>query len=104
MSVPSLDPRDRSLGGRRARCTLAASSSSTTAGIRTGEILVRVAGSERRSITTLYDATRARTLSVETVLGENTSLELAMTCIRSPGDDLSPGSTAPSAAAAAHTL
>jgi hypothetical protein len=33
---------------------LAASSSSTTAGIRPGEIVVCAAGSELRSITTLY--------------------------------------------------
>ena len=81
-----------------ARCTLAVASSSTTAGIRPGEILVCAAGSELRSITTINDATRARTLSVETVRGENTSLELAMTCVRSPATCVrSPAMTSPRA-------
>ena len=78
------------------------------AGVRQGDILVRAAGSELRSITTLYaavsEALRAGSLSVEVVRGEKTTLELTIDLRPQPGDDLPPGNTAPPAATAAHTL
>lgn len=78
------------------------------AGIRPGDVLVRAAGSELRSITTLYaamnDATGAGTLTIEIVRGEKTTREAAIDLHPQPGDDLPPGNTAPSASTAAHTL
>jgi DNA-binding MarR family transcriptional regulator len=78
------------------------------AGIRQGDVLVRAAGAELRSITALYaaisDALPAGTLTVELVRGETTGLQVAIDLHPQPGDDLPPGNTAPSAGAAAHTL
>lgn len=78
------------------------------AGLRQGDVLVRAAGSELRSITTLYAAISgalpAGTLLIGIVRGENTSLEVAIDLHPQPGDDLPPGNTAPSASTVAHTL
>jgi DNA-binding MarR family transcriptional regulator len=78
------------------------------AGLRPGDVLVRAAGSELRSITTLYaainDAIGAGTLTMQIVRGEKTTREVAIDLRPQPGDDLPPGNTAPSAATAAHTL
>jgi DNA-binding MarR family transcriptional regulator len=78
------------------------------AGIRPGDILVRAAGSELRSITALYaaisDAIPAGTLTVEIVRGEKTRLKLAVDLDPQHGDDLPPGNTAPPAATVVHTL
>lgn len=77
------------------------------AGIRQGDVLTRAAGTELRSITTLYaaisDALPAGTLTVEIVRGEKTSLQCAIDLHPQPGDDLPPGNTAPPATIA-HTL
>lgn len=78
------------------------------ADIRQGDVLVRAARSELRSITALYaaisDALPAGTLTVELVRGEKTILQAAVDLRRQPGDDLPPGNTAPPAGATAHTL
>lgn len=78
------------------------------AGIRQGDVLVRAAGSDLRSITTLYaaisDALLAGTLTVELVRGEKTILHVAINLHPQPGDDLSPGNTALPAGVTAHTL
>lgn len=78
------------------------------ADIRRGDVLVRAAGSELRSITALYaaigDALPAGTLTVELVRGEKTILHVAIDLHPQPGDDLPPGNTAPHAGATAHTL
>ncbi|HEY3953221.1 MAG TPA: MarR family transcriptional regulator [Streptosporangiaceae bacterium] len=79
------------------------------AGIRPGDVLVRAAGSELRSVTALYaavsDATRAGTFTVAIVRGEKTSREVAIDLRPQPGDDdLPPGNTAPPANTPAHTL
>ena len=77
------------------------------AGIRQGDVLTRAAGTELRSITTLYaaisDALPAGTLTVEIVRGEKTSLQCAIDLYPQSGDDLPPGNTAPPATIA-HTL
>ena len=78
------------------------------AGIRQGDVLVRAAGSELRSITALYaaisDALPTGTLTVELVRGETTILQAAIDLHPQPGDDLPPGNTAPPVATACHTL
>lgn len=77
------------------------------AGIRQGDVLTRAAGTELRSITTLYaaisDALPAGTLTVEIVRGEKTSLQCAIDLYPQSGDDLPPGNTTPPATIA-HTL
>jgi DNA-binding MarR family transcriptional regulator len=78
------------------------------AGIRPGDVLVSAAGSQLRSITTLYaaitDASPAGSLSLDIVRGEKTSLQAAIDLHPQPGDDLPPGNTAPPVTTAAHTL
>lgn len=69
------------------------------AGIRRGDVLVRAAGADLRSITTLYavinDTFPRPTLTIEIVRGEHTRLEAAIELRPRPDDDLHPGNTIP---------
>ena len=89
-------------------CHVQPASRAEHADIRQGDVLVRAARSELRSITALYaaisDALPAGTLTVELVRGEKTILQAALDLHLQPDDDLPPGNTAPPAGATAHTL
>lgn len=69
------------------------------AGIRRGDVLVRAAGADVRSITTLYaainDTLPGATLTIEIVRGEHTRLKAAIELSPRPDDDLPPGNTTP---------
>lgn len=78
------------------------------AGIRTGDVLVRAAATELRSITALYaaitDAVPTGQLTIGLVRGETTTVDVTIDLHTQPGDDLPPGNSAPPAATAFHTL
>jgi DNA-binding MarR family transcriptional regulator len=87
---------------------IARGSRAERAGVRPGDVVVRAAGAEVRSITTLYsaiaEATETGVLTLQIVRGENSRHEVTIDLRPRPDDDLPPGNTAPSAKTTAHTL